>query len=64
MTRHPPPNEGPAEPAQAQREEGPPRQPPPPPPPPLTQRLQPWLDLIAKLLTALAAALAIWKGLG
>lgn len=36
----------------------------PPPRAPLMQRLQPWVDLIAKLLTALAAGLAIWKGLG
>jgi len=30
----------------------------------LAQRLLPWLDLIGKLLAAIAAALAIWRGLG
>ena len=45
-----PPVAGTAAPAQGER------------PPPM-QRLHPWIDLIAKMLTALAAALAIWKGL-
>ncbi|WP_158295457.1 hypothetical protein [Crenalkalicoccus roseus] len=35
-----------------------------PPRPGLPQRLLPWLDLIGKLLAAIATALAIWKGLG
>ncbi|MBV1797336.1 hypothetical protein [Siccirubricoccus sp. G192] len=41
-----------------------------PPPPtrppraPLAQRLQPWVDLLYKLLLAAATALALWKGLG
>ena len=32
--------------------------------PPLAQRLQPWVDLLYKLLVAAATALALWKGLG
>jgi hypothetical protein len=44
----------------------PPAQPRPeePPRPTAMQRLLPWVDLAAKLLTAVAAALAIWKALG
>ncbi|MBX6742228.1 MAG: hypothetical protein QJR07_00555 [Acetobacteraceae bacterium] len=42
-----------------------PRQDPPcPPRPSLAQRLQPWVDLLYKLLAALAAAVALWKALG
>jgi hypothetical protein len=36
----------------------------PPPRPGAMQRLLPWVDLAAKLLTAIAAALAIWNALG
>jgi hypothetical protein len=39
----------------------------PPPPqqrPGLAQRAGPWIDLLGKLLAAIAAALAIWKALG
>ncbi|WP_165838811.1 hypothetical protein [Roseicella frigidaeris] len=42
------------------------RQPPPAlpaPRPPLLQRLRPWADFLQRLLVAIAAALAIWKGL-
>lgn len=35
-----------------------------PPRPSLAQRLLPWVELLYKLLAALAAALALWKGLG
>jgi hypothetical protein len=55
-----------------------PQQPPPDPPPPprlpwlqrlrpwaeLLQRLRPWAELLHRLLAAIAAAIAIWKGLG
>jgi hypothetical protein len=36
----------------------------PPPRPGLPHRAAPWLDLLGKLLAAIAAALAIWKALG
>lgn len=42
-----------------------PRQDPPRPSrPSLAQRLQPWVDMLYKLLAALATAVALWKGLG
>jgi hypothetical protein len=31
--------------------------------PPLSTRLQPWVDTLYKLLVAMAAGLAIWRGL-
>jgi hypothetical protein len=37
---------------------------PPRPRPPLARRLQPWAELLYKLLAAAAAAIAVWKGLG
>lgn len=37
---------------------------PPPRPGGMIHRATPWIDLLAKLLTAVAAALAIWKTLG
>jgi len=43
------------------RSKGPPDD---PPRPPLAQRLQPWVDMLYKLLAALATAVALWKGLG
>jgi len=51
----------------APRPDPPPALPPPalpPPRPSFSQRLAPWVDLVSKLLTAIAAALAIWKALG
>jgi hypothetical protein len=41
-----------------------PPDPPPPPRPPWLQRLRPWAELLHRLLAAIAAAIAIWKGLG
>lgn len=35
----------------------------PPPRPPFSQRIRPWVELVSRLLAAIAAALAIWKGL-
>jgi hypothetical protein len=35
-----------------------------PPRPSLAQRLQPWVDLLYKLIVAGATVLALWKGLG
>ena len=42
-----------------------PDQPTPAPPPPASRmaRAMPWVDLLAKLLTALAMGLAVWRGL-
>lgn len=37
--------------------------PPPPPTPSRMARAMPWVDLLAKLLTALAMGLAVWRGL-
>ena len=31
---------------------------------PVSQRLRPWADVLHRLLTAIAAALAIWKAMG
>ncbi len=36
---------------------------PPPPRPTLLVRALPWVDLVTKLLTALAMGLAAWRGL-
>jgi hypothetical protein len=36
----------------------------PPPRPPLVQRIRPWVELLYRLLAAMAAAIAIWNGLG
>lgn len=36
----------------------------PPPRPPLSQRLRPWMEIVYRLLAAIASAIAIWKGLG
>jgi hypothetical protein len=44
--------------------ESPPPAPPPPPRPPWLQKLRPWAELLHRLLAAIAAAIAIWKGLG
>ncbi|MDO9710999.1 hypothetical protein [Paracraurococcus lichenis] len=41
-----------------------PDMPPPPPRPPWAQRVRPWVELISRLLAALAYAIAIWKELG
>lgn len=35
----------------------------PPPPPDRLARTLPWVDLLAKVLTALAMGLAVWRGL-
>ena len=42
----------------------PPDPPPPSPRPTRLQRLRPWAELLHRLLAAIAAAIAIWKGLG
>jgi hypothetical protein len=41
-----------------------PPDPPPPPRPDWLRRVRPWLEVLHRLLTAIAAAIAIWKGLG
>jgi len=43
---------------------GPADGPPPPQHPSLAQRLQPWVDLVYKLLAAAFLAMALWRGLG
>ena len=40
-----------------------PESPPDAPPPPLLQRLRPWVELLYRLLAAIASAIAIWNGL-